>query len=146
MRIEAMKIKHFVDFMQHKRPKDVREIEIINNCPLGEIPVLNYADATVLVDDDDNVYAIGGVQQADVNLHIVWMLCTDRVEKHQITFLRTVKELLVRYLEKYNHLENVVWLGNEQHVKWLKWMGAKFFDVHKINGEDFQSFMFTQKE
>lgn len=148
MKLETMKIKHFMDFMEHKRPADIREVELMHECDLADVPVNHYADATVLVDDNDKVYAIGGVQAVeDENNHynIVWMLCTDRVEKHQITFLRTAKDLLKSYLDKYNHLENVVWLGNTQHVKWLKWMGAEFYAVTQFNGENFQGFIFTKK-
>jgi hypothetical protein len=144
-----MTIKHFMNFMESKRPADVREVELMNGCDFYDVPVVDYADATVLVDDNDDVYAIGGVQQIveeGVILNFVWMLCTDKVEKHQIAFLRAAKDLLNRYLEKYIHLENWVWLGNEQHVKWLKWMGADFFDVRQVNGEDFQCFVFATDE
>ena len=84
----------------------------MNGCDFFDIPVVDYADATVLVDDNDDVYAIGGVQQVvedGVILNFVWMLCTDKVEKHQIAFLRAAKDLLKSYLEKYIHLENWVW-------------------------------------
>ena len=69
-----MTIKHFMDFMNHKRPADIKEVEIMAELNFGDIPVLDYADAKVLVDDDDNVYAIGGVQEVvedDYKLNIV---------------------------------------------------------------------------
>ena len=149
MKVKQMTIKHFMDFMNHKRPADIKEVEIMAELNFGDIPVLDYADAKVLVDDDDNVYAIGGVQEVvedGYKLNIVWMLCTDKVEQHQVAFLRAAKKLLVMYLDKYTHLANWVWLGNEQHVKWLKWMGAQFFDIQQQNGEDFQCFVFVKKE
>lgn len=149
LRLETMKIKHFVNFMEHKRPADIKEVELMTELNFGDIPVLDYADATVLVDDNDAVYAIGGVQEVvedDYKLNIVWMLCTDKVEQHQIAFLRATKDLLATYLDKYTHLANWVWLGNEQHVKWLKWLGAQFFDIQQQNGEDFQCFVFVKKE
>ena len=144
-----MTIKHFMNFMESKRPADVREVELMNGCDFYDVPVVDYADATVLVDDNDEVYAIGGVQEVvedGFKLNFVWMLCTGMVERHQTAFLRAAKDLLKSYLEKYIHLENWVWLGNEQHVKWLKWMGANFYDVQQVNGEDFQCFVFAKEE
>ncbi len=144
-----MTIKHFMNFMESKRPADVREVELMNGCDFYDVPVVDYADATVLVDDNDEVYAIGGVQEVvedGFKLNYVWMLCTGMVERHQTAFLRAARELLKTYLDKYTHLENWVWLGNEQHVKWLKWMGAYFYDIQQVNGEDFQCFVFAKKE
>ena len=148
LKVEKMTIKHFLNFMEAKRPADVREVEIMNNIDFYDIPAADYADAEVLVDENNEVYAIGGVQSHvtdGVNLNYVWMLCTGMVERHQMKFLRAAKKLLADYLEKYTHLENFVWLGNEQHVKWLKWMGANFHDVVKINNEDFQLFVFAKE-
>lgn len=148
LRVEKMTIKHFLNFMEAKRPADVREVEIMNNLDFYDIPLADYADAEVLVDENNEVYAIGGVQtvvENDFQLHYVWMLCTGMVERHQLKFLRAAKKLLNEYLEQYTHLENFVWLGNDQHVKWLKWMGAKFFDRTKINNEDFQLFVFAKE-
>ena len=73
------------------------------------------------------------------------MLCTGMVERHKTKFLRAAKRMLDEYLEKYTHLENFVWLGNEQHVQWLKWMGANFHDVVKVSNEDFQLFVFSKE-
>lgn len=148
LKVEKMTIKHFLNFMEAKRPADVREVEIMNNIDFYDIPAADYADAQVLVDENNEVYAIGGVQSHvtdGVQLNYVWMLCTGMVERHQMKFLRATKKLLDDYLEKYTHLENFVWLGNEQHVKWLKWMGANFHDVVKVNNEDFQLFVFAKE-
>ena len=148
LKVEKMTIKHFLNFMEAKRPADVREVEIMNNIDFYDIPAADYADAQVLVDENNEVYAIGGVQSHVVDgmqLNYVWMLCTGMVERHQMKFLRAAKKLLDDYLEKYTHLENFVWLGNEQHVKWLKWMGANFHDVVKVNNEDFQLFVFAKE-
>ena len=148
LRLEKMTIKHFMNFMESKRPADAREVELMHDCDFYDIPLVDYADATVLVDENNEVYAIGGVESHitdGVQLNYVWMLCTGMVERHKTKFLRAAKRLLDEYLEKYAHLENFVWLGNEQHVQWLKWMGASFHGVVKVSNEDFQLFVFSKE-
>lgn len=67
---------------------------------------------------------------------------TERVEQHKITFLRFTKRLLEDYLKRYAVLGNRAWLGNQLHIDWLTWMGAKWANCE---GE-FRWFGFVRKE
>lgn len=125
-------VKYLVDFMANARPEDLQEVLIgsgrhFEDCTLAE---LVEAGNLCLVDtEDDSVYAIGGI----ANENVIWMLCTSKVEKHFVKFLRYCRETLRYLLEDKKILYNNVWKENELHVKWLKWMGAEFLketDTH----------------
>lgn len=111
----------------------------------GELPIDDFIDADVLYDDKTGeVYAVGGINYGYVK-PVVWMLCTTRVEEHPIKFCRYIKKYLHVYLLPHtSYLWNFVWLGNELHVNWLKWMGARFFEAQLVNGEEFQRFEFSR--
>ena len=99
-------------------------------------------DVKALIDDDENVYAIGGFDN-----HNVWMLCTDLVKTNKILFLRSTKKVLQDVMKKEGYLKNYVWLGNDLHIKWLKWMGAEFEEpiYYGYDGQPFKEFYFKPK-
>lgn len=118
-------IKYLMDFMAHVRPEDLQEVLASSDRHFEDTTLTDLIKAgnLCLVDTQDNsVYAIGGI--ADDK--IIWMLCTDKVEQHPVKFLRYCKETIKYLLGDYKVLYNTVWKGNQFHVKWLKWMGAKF--------------------
>lgn len=136
-----MTLNHYKDFLNHVRPLDMKEAELMT----GEEPSLaDFVDAEVLYDDETNeVYAVGGINFGYVK-PVVWLLCTTRVEEHPVKFCRFTKDFLHnQWLRHISYLWNYVWLGNTLHVQWLKWMGAKFFEIKIVNGEQFQRFEFS---
>lgn len=128
------------------RPKDRQEVEITLGEPLQAKHFEEDKDyIEFLIDAETNkIYGMGGVSGATVNTFpIVWLLCTNEVEKHPVTFLRFIKAYNDKLTEKHKVTTNWVWLGNDLHVKWLKWMGAIFLgNPFIINGEKFQRFEF----
>lgn len=107
----------------------------------------DYKDSLACIDDETGeVYGIGGVvPQADAP-PIIWALCTTAVDNNHIKFLRFTKYYLGLFLRYYPLLWNYVWLGNKQHVHWLKWLGAEFHEEVIINDNKFQQFSFKRKE
>lgn len=128
------------DFYQHARPLDILEVKYGIGREFGDCLPEEMGEALALVDEQDNVYAIGAYTYGDV-----FMLCTTKVEEHPVAFLRYVRDHHKQYIKKYHKYGNAVWLGNELHVKWLKWMGAKFDKIITRNGEKFQCFMFEEE-
>ena len=132
----------------HIRPKDRREVEI----SLGETLQAKHFEEDkeyieFLIDTDTNrIYGMGGVCTEVVGTFpVVWLLCTDEVEKHPTAFLRFAKSYNDKWTQKYKVTTNWVWLGNDLHVKWLKWMGAIFLgSPFLINGGTFQRFEFCK--
>lgn len=134
--------------MLNIRPKDRQEVEITLGEPLQAKHFEEDKDyIEFLIDAETNkIYGMGGVSGATVNTFpIVWLLCTNEVEKHPVTFLRFIKAYNDKLTEKHKVTTNWVWLGNDLHVKWLKWMGAIFLGTpFIINGEKFQRFEFFE--
>lgn len=130
------------------RPKDRQEVEITLGEPLQAKHFEEDKDyIEFLIDAETNkIYGMGGVSGATVNTFpIVWLLCTNEVEKHPVTFLRFIKAYNDKLTEKHKVTTNWVWLGNDLHVKWLKWMGAIFLGTpFIIHGEKFQRFEFCK--
>lgn len=133
MIIKDVTMKHIVDFYQNIRALDRVEFGLMSELRLEDAPVSAFSDCKVLVDDNDDVYAIAAIEQGS----FVWMLCTTRVEKKPIAFLRACKKFYDEFIQG-RVLTNFAWLGNSLHIKWLKWIGATFVDV-PIN--NFQQFM-----
>lgn len=141
MTLKPMTVKHLQDFLENVRPLDLKEAEaegaIFVETPLKEL------DCMCLVDEDDNVYAIGDIEPQNDAVGYVWMLCTRRVETNKIAFLRASKELLKAAFKSYAVLGNKVLLENKLHVDWLTWMGAIW--LHKTPDEQFQYFVLTRR-
>ena len=113
------------------------------NSPFKNMPISNFGDAEALVDEQGHIFAIGGIDES-YDHPAVWMLCTRQVDKKPIKFLKNIRRIYKEALEKHGRLWNIVWLGNSQHVRWLRWLGAKFGQVYTINGEQFQYFEFER--
>lgn len=63
----------------------------------------------------------------------IWMLgCQSMLDdkRDKRTFLRQSKLELIKVLEQYPVLFNVVDARNEIHVRWLQWMGFTFIQKH----------------
>lgn len=72
---------------------------------------------------------------------VFWLLGTNKVRQHKRAFMRYSKMYKELYLAKYTYLTNVVCMDNDESVRWLKWLGAKFIDgVAMIDGKPFQRF------
>lgn len=130
------------------RPKDRQEVEITLGEPLQARHFEEDKDyIEFLIEANTNrIYGMGGVSPTPSGTFpIVWLLCTNEVEKHPVAFLRFVKSYNDKWTQKYMVTTNWVWLGNDLHVKWLKWMGAIFLgSPFYINGEKFQRFEFCK--
>lgn len=143
LEVKPLTIKYLCDFYANARPLDLLEVEYARGVAFGDSNIDELRRNTMaLVDDKDNVYAIGGYYS-----HVVWMLCTNKVEQNKIKFLRFIKDYYSKVIEKEEWLYNYVWLGNELHVKWLKWLGATFKEeIYKgTNDSEFMLFTFSKE-
>jgi hypothetical protein len=76
---------------------------------------------------------------------IPWMLATDDLKKIRKSFLRECRSYVQRMHEKYPVLINMVWLKNEVHIQWLRWLGFEF-DAPTQMGPDNEMFIRFYKE
>ena len=54
-----------------------------------------------------------------------WLIASNQVYAHRLSFLRTVKKLFKFYRGRYKEFVNYVDARNTESIKWLKWMGFK---------------------
>jgi len=108
--------------------------------PLGILQQgLNLGDITLTLraPNDDRVGLCGVVPSASLpEAGVVWMVATDDIYQHQITFLRNSKRALQYLSEDYLVLYNCVDARNSLHIKWLKWMGFTFIKKHENYGAE----------
>ena len=60
LHIETTTIKHLLDFLQNVRPLDIQEAEL-EGIKFTDLPLSEFDNCQSLVDEDANVFAIGGV-------------------------------------------------------------------------------------
>ena len=56
---------------------------------------------------------------------IIWMLATPEAGKHKLYTGKWTRRGVRAFLEDWEYLFNYVDAGNDETIKWLKWLGAK---------------------
>lgn len=111
------------------RDADRREFEEMTALPfvkMVKIGILMSDKVFTLRHIDGTLGGILGVSPIADRVGIVWMACTDTIEKRPTVFLRNSKEVLEVLMEGYDMIHNVVDERNTVHMKWLKWLGFDF--------------------
>ena len=72
---------------------------------------------------DGTLTAIFGISNG-----LIWLVGTDAITKHPITFFRTSKQIFHELTKGHNYLHNYVDARNKLHLRWLKWIG---FSIEK---------------
>lgn len=133
-------IRHLAELYRNIRPEDVAECLLSDdrgNVLDDTIELLTSVGTNSLIyTDEKGKKILLGIGSAYDNT--LWFIGTKAVEKHSIAFLRYMKELIPCLLDTYKILGNKVWNKNYLHIRWLKWMGAKFID----SDENFLYFVF----
>lgn len=73
--------------------------------------------------------AIYGVKRKSVlsDEGLAWLLMTAEVDKHKVFIAKHCKKGLAAILDRYTRVYNWVNVENKDIIRWLKWMGAKFY-------------------
>ena len=58
---------------------------------------------------------------------LAWLLMTAEVDKHKVFIAKHCKKGLAAMLGRYTRVYNWVNVENKDIIRWLKWMGAKFY-------------------
>ena len=91
---------------------------------------------------DGRLCAVFGVAHGG----IIWLVGTDDITCHPITFYRVSRRIFNRLNSGYSHLENYVDTRNNQCLRWLKWLGFSI-DTPKPHGAGgFHHVIWTRKE
>lgn len=88
---------------------------------------------------DDQQAAMLGVVPVSETLRtgLVWLLGTDLIEAHYISFLRHSVEIMDALMEDYLSLFNYVDDRNRVSIRWLKWCGFQAMDRTERAGVPF---------
>ncbi|MFY0576309.1 hypothetical protein ACN28S_19855 [Cystobacter fuscus] len=71
---------------------------------------------------------------------LVWLLGSDELEKHAVTFLRQGLYWIERLHEHYSVLGNWIDARNEVHIRWLRWCGFQLIHRDESHGVQQRSF------
>lgn len=58
----------------------------------------------------------------------LWLLTTDLVDSYTFLFVRNSQRYIEQVLEEFPLIEGHVKSDNDRAKRWLKWLGAKFFE------------------
>jgi hypothetical protein len=89
------------------------------------------------------VFGVGPSLEAGTG--VAWLLATNEVERHPVTFYRESKKLFPRVAEGYDRLVNWVDARNTLSLRWLAWLGfetgppepfgVRGLDFHRMSWE-----------
>lgn len=97
----------------------------------------HYSKPCLTVDDEHGnpCLMMGVVPTEDPMVGAIWLLSSDIITRHPVTFLRQSKPMLQRFHQDYPVLCNAVDARNTVHIKWLKWLGFTFINTVSGDGE-----------
>lgn len=97
---------------------------------------------TVALEFNDKVLAIGG--NSGDQCWFVTDACIDELSKaSRLAFRRAILEYRNKMLSTHKTLWNFIWVGNKNHIRFLKSIGAVFHEEYTespITGDRFQLF------
>ncbi len=98
----------------------------------------------------DSPEIIFGVSKHEIyDIGFPWMVCTDRLKDSPREFVSKCKKWVQGFSLQFPLLVNFVHAENELHIRWLKWCGFDFVELHNNYGytqEPFWEFQMTRKE
>ena len=92
----------------------------------------------VVVNNNKPVAMFGVVPEGDLGL--IWFLGTDELKDLSLPFLKECRDVVRMFSKKYKVLGNFVFAENDLHIKWLRWCGFKFINLHKRFGYEQKPF------
>lgn len=134
--IDTATVNDILEFSKNIRSMDAKEVEFVSGKTFKDHLgfLLTHVEDVRVIKCDGVLLGIGNwyQEQLDWGLYskgvIGWMLLTNAVEDHKIEFLRWSKDLVKTLLEAYPAITNVVYAKNELHIKYLKFLGAEFWE------------------
>jgi len=115
------------------RFEDAREIRAASGqAPVDILPDCIVPGKTYVLQLGRSPIAMFGVTTADgePTLGFPWMVATPALVYNQFYFLRNCRKWIDTLSQGYTLLTNCVDARNELHIKWLKWCGFTFTQLH----------------
>lgn len=129
--VEKATKEDILNFVSNIRPMDDAEVKITS----GKFVHEQIEDLMKLrakcIKCDGVLLGIGGWHKRaeDAKGVFGWMLLTNSVEDHKIEFLRWSKKFVKKLLDTYPYITNMAYKENQLHIKYLKFLGARFWDA-----------------
>lgn len=81
------------------------------------------------------MFGVATFQVDDLKVGSIWLLGTDELIEHRWKFLRESKYWLKHMSSGFDLLCNSVHKDNEEHIKWIRWLGFTFLRHTECHGE-----------
>ena len=104
----------------HLRQSDIDEINLLNSLS----PELAIAFSIAASEKGCSVF-LDGILCAlfGISNGIIWLVGTDEISNHPITFFRMSKNIFSEISKGYSYLHNWVDARNSLSLRWLSWLG-----------------------
>lgn len=96
--------------------------------------------------DNEPIVIFGRTMLPERDGALIWCVGTDRLQDYWFPFLRQSRHILQVWANEYGTLFNAVAEFNTQHLRWLSWLGARFGEERKMNGEIFLPFTIESED
>lgn len=122
---------------------DLLEMKALGKTSLVD---LTYSDCLAIISEDNFILAIGGNIEEKC-----WFLTSELAftlsTKHKLQFRALILKHSNNLFKTYKYLWNYVWSGNIKHIRFLKTIGAKFYDNYDqiYNSHVFKLFIIHKK-
>jgi hypothetical protein len=96
---------------------------------------------------DGQLGVMYGVRMVSIvsNHAYIWMLTTELVEKHWVTFVRVCALFLEELLGQYDRLSVIAPLRSDMSQRWLQYIGFKQTGVTRMYGVKFKTYELTKE-
>lgn len=134
------------DLAANMRAADIREMEALGYtdtaATVGQSVRVSSIAWAALVDGKVALIAGAADLPTDKTVGVVWMLGTDKLEKHAVRFLRNNIDYLQMLKQRYTSLVNVVHADNIVSIGWLRSLGFTIYEKQPYGpkGELFHCF------
>lgn len=115
------------------RKEDIDELEAMGADSIEDALMNGFLSPdgcfTAVSEDGEPVFMFGTAPHPlDEMVGCIWMLGTPDIEKCRIQFLRSCKQYIEDFHNKYPVLMNYTDARNDVHHRWLKWCGFTFIN------------------
>ncbi len=143
--------KHIKLLAKDLRPEDEAEIKAktgttnVQKTLLKGFTMTDYCRSFFV---DDEIAGIYGVVSSldDKNIGSPFLLCTPKIKKIKIKFLRECKNRVQEMQDKFPVLFNYIDSRNKLHLTWLKWCGFRIINEKTFNDVLFYGFLKEEKK
>lgn len=146
MKVREIRTEDYDFFAKHARQADIDECLAVSKMPLRDhirVGVELSLESYCLVDNEDRPLALYGVIK-DKECHYTWLLTTEFIEEHKLSFMKQVRKNVKIWYNKYGRLCVLTDLRYTRAVKLNEWAGFyQVGDAININGVDFGCFCYS---